>query len=72
MSWSSLHFPANASTRARARSFVRSTTSARAVSNPKQKPTRLPNTSLTPAQAVKLQGVLEQLGFFEWLGAGRP
>ena len=34
-------------------------------------PTRLPNTSLTPAQAVKLQGELEQLGFFEWIGAAR-
>ncbi|MCX6926040.1 MAG: dihydrodipicolinate synthase family protein [Verrucomicrobia bacterium] len=35
-------------------------------------PTRLPNTSLTPEQAVKLQAELETLGFFEWIGAGTP
>jgi N-acetylneuraminate lyase len=35
-------------------------------------PARLPNLSLTPEQVVKLQGELEAVGFFEWVGAAKP
>jgi N-acetylneuraminate lyase len=35
-------------------------------------PARLPNTNPTPEQARKLQGELEDLGFFEWVGAANP
>ena len=35
-------------------------------------PARLPNTNPTPEQIVKLQGELEDLGFFEWVGASNP
>ena len=30
-------------------------------------PARLPNANLAPEQAVKLQGDLEKLGFFDWI-----
>jgi N-acetylneuraminate lyase len=32
-------------------------------------PARLPNINPTPEQVVKLQGELEDLGFFQWVGA---
>jgi N-acetylneuraminate lyase len=35
-------------------------------------PARLPNANPTPEQVVKLQGELEELGFFEWIGAAKP
>jgi N-acetylneuraminate lyase len=35
-------------------------------------PARLPNINPTPEQVVKLQRELEDLGFFEWVGAVKP
>ena len=35
-------------------------------------PARPPNTNPTPEEAVKLQGELEHLGFFEWVAAAKP
>jgi N-acetylneuraminate lyase len=35
-------------------------------------PARLPNINPTPEQVVRLQGELEDFGFFQWVGAANP